>query len=107
MEFRRCVTPEPTTVNGQAAYIINHGKGAKLTGLASGNSSKIIQGTFSVEAIRNYVTCFEPSEINTANRFFRPLRATQDPLRPFVVKTAQPVGKNTVPPVVAKLSIAA
>lgn len=87
---------EPTTVHGENAYIINHGKRAKLTGLASANTSKIIQGDYSVRAIRNYLSCFDPNEMRTEKRFFRPLKETNDRRRPFVVKTDQPVGKNTV-----------
>ena len=46
---------ERTTINGSPAYILDHGKGAKLPGLASDNTTKIIQGQLSATAIQNYI----------------------------------------------------
>ena len=46
---------ERTAINGSPAYILDHGKRAKLPGLASDNTTKIIQGQLSVTAIQNYI----------------------------------------------------
>ena len=85
---------ESTTVNGAPAYILDHGKRVKLPGLASNNTSKIVQGELSVRAIRNYQACFENDK--QTGRYFRPLKYKDSKHQSITSKTYQPIGKNTV-----------
>ncbi len=86
---------ESTTINGAPAYILDHGKRKKLPGLASSNTTKIIQGDHSVQAIRNYLACFDNDK--KIGRFFRPLKYSYVGKQLITCKTSQPVGKILLP----------
>ena len=82
---------EKQKLKGEDIYILTHGR-AKQNGISSDNTSKIIKGSFQVKALDDYIACFDESQ--RTGRFFRPLKSTSNPSRPFACKSSQPIGKN-------------